>query len=565
MSLQWQLSRDVPEDTARIGRTILGEGNAYRQIGDHFNALFPEEEVFSEMYEVTGRGAISPLLLALVTVFQMLEKVPDRLAAEWVVSRIDWKYALHLPLIYTGFHFTDLYAFRQRLLKHQQERVVFEQLLLKLKELGVIKGRGKMRTDSTHVLAVVERLHQLELVTESIRVALRAVERLAAQWVAQALPASFQEAYSRRQSEYGLSETEIAHKLVQAGRDGFWFLDQVEGSAPAFVRQLSEVKTLRTVLQQQFPGGPDEPPVSRRPTGKDVVESPHEAQARYGTKRAQVWLGYKVQVTETCDADQPHLIVDLEPTSALENDSPQLPEIQARLKAQGTLPGEQYVDQGYMSGQHLVNSAKQGISLMGVPPEDTQGPEGFRQTDFTIDESTQQAICPQGETSTVWSEKATSDPTAPQILIRFSARTCQQCAAFGQCTSSAQGRSLTLHPQRQALLARRAEAQTHAFRQKMHLRSGIEATISELSRGHGLRRARYRGLAKLRLQAYFTAAAVNLKRLLRWWKQSQPAQAATARITRLKSSARDVLNPAVAAGKPLPHCRAITRLSLSSF
>ncbi len=528
MSLQWHLSRDVPKDTAKIGQTILGESNPYRQIGDRFNELFPEEDVFGEMYEVTGRGAISPLLLALVTAFQMLEKAPDRLAAEWVVSRIDWKYALHLPLTYTGFHFTDLYAFRQRLLEHQQERLMFEQLLLKLKALGVIKGRGKMRTDSTHVLGVVERLHQLELVTESVRVALRAVERLATEWVAQALPASFQEAYSRRQSEYGLSETEIARKLVQAGRDGFWFLQQVEGSAPAFVRQLSEVETLRTVLKQQFPGGPDEPPASRRPTGKEVIESPHEPEVRYSTKRGQGWLGYKVQVTETCNADQPHLIVDLEPTTALENDSPQLPEIQARLKAQGTLPDEQYVDQGYMSAQHLVNSAKQGINLLGVPPEDTQGPAGFRQTDFTIDESTQQAVCPQGETSTIWSEKATSDPAVSQTLIRFPGQTCQQCTAFGQCTSSSQGRSLTLHPHRQALLARRAEAQTHAFRQKMHLRSGIEATISELSRGHDFRRARYRGLAKLRLQAYFTATAVNLKRLLRWWKQSQPLQAATA-------------------------------------
>jgi hypothetical protein len=38
--------------------------------------------------------------MALVTVFQMLERIPDRLAAELVISRIDWKYALHFPLTY---------------------------------------------------------------------------------------------------------------------------------------------------------------------------------------------------------------------------------------------------------------------------------------------------------------------------------------------------------------------------------------------------------------------------------------------------------------------------------
>lgn len=77
MSLQWQLSRKVPKDTAEVGRAILKAGNVYRQIGDRFDELFPEEAVFASLYETQGRGAIPPLLMALVTVFQMLEKVPD--------------------------------------------------------------------------------------------------------------------------------------------------------------------------------------------------------------------------------------------------------------------------------------------------------------------------------------------------------------------------------------------------------------------------------------------------------------------------------------------------------
>ena len=44
-----------------------------------------------------------------------------RAAAEFVASRIDWKYAPHLPLDYPGFHWTDLLAFRNRLREHQQE------------------------------------------------------------------------------------------------------------------------------------------------------------------------------------------------------------------------------------------------------------------------------------------------------------------------------------------------------------------------------------------------------------------------------------------------------------
>jgi len=306
MSLQWQLARHVPDDTAQLGQTLLAPENVYRQIGDRFDELFPTEGFFADLYETTGRGAISPVLLAVVTVLQMLEKTPDRQAAEWAVSRIDWKYALHLPLTYTGFHFTDLYAFRGRLLAHQQERQLFDDVLGKLKTLGLIKRRGKMRTDSTHLLAVVEHLSQLELVAESLRVALRAVTTLAPDWAQQSLPATFREECSQRQTGYGLNDQEVLTHLVQAGQDSFWFLAQVDHSAPPSVRDLAELHVLRTVLEQQFPSGAGGPPATRRPTGGEVIESPHETEARFGSKRGKGWIGYKVQVTETCDTDQPH-------------------------------------------------------------------------------------------------------------------------------------------------------------------------------------------------------------------------------------------------------------------
>jgi hypothetical protein len=323
-----------------------------------------------------------------------------------------------------------------------------------------------------------------------------------------------------------LSDQEVLAHLIQAGQDSFWFLAQVDHSAPPSVRELAELQVLRTVLEQQFPSGAGGPPATRRPTGGEVIESPHEPEARFGSKRGKGWIGYKVQVTETCDADQPHLIVDIEPTRATANDSPELPKIQARLKERDVLPSEQQVDQGYMSGQRMAESADLGINLMGVPLDDTQGPDGFRQEDFQVDEAAQHATCPAGHTSVVWSEHPVPGAPALQIKLRFDAPTCQACPFFGQCTTSSQGRSLTLHPYRALLAQRRAEAQTEDFKNRLHLRAGIEGTLSELVRGHRLRWARYRGQAKLRLQTYFTAIAVNLKRVTRWWAQHPTATAA---------------------------------------
>jgi len=65
--------------------------------------------------------------------------------------------------------------------------------------------------------------------------------------------------------------------------------------------------------------------------------------------------------------------------------------------------------------------------------------------------------------------------------------------------------------------------QTEEFRQEMRRRNGIEGTQSELVRAYGLRRARYRGKAKVRLQNYLIGAACNIRRLFRrlQWESAQ--------------------------------------------
>ena len=63
--------------------------------------------------------------------------------------------------------------------------------------------------------------------------------------------------------------------------------------------------------------------------------------------------------------------------------------------------------------------------------------------------------------------------------------------------------------------ARRQEQKTEAFQKKCYQRNAVEGTQSELVRAHGLRRARYRGEAKVRLQNYFIGAACNAKRWIR--------------------------------------------------
>src|SRR5262245_59332048 len=102
MSVQALSVPPIPEETVRVAKAAFPKGNSYLTIGDQIGYLFADLD-FLDLYAAEGSPAISPALLSLVTIFQFMENWPDRQAAQQVRARIDWKYALHLPLEDPGF------------------------------------------------------------------------------------------------------------------------------------------------------------------------------------------------------------------------------------------------------------------------------------------------------------------------------------------------------------------------------------------------------------------------------------------------------------------------------
>jgi len=169
MSMYPQELGTVPVETARIARDALGE--LYQD--EHFAALYPAE----------GQPAYASWRLAVVTVLPYAENLTDRQAANAVRERIDWKYALGLELSDPGFDFSLLSEFRTRLVDSQEETLVLDRLLEGCKQRGWLKAGGKQRTDSTHVLARVRSLANLEGVGETLRAVLDDLAALAPEWL----------------------------------------------------------------------------------------------------------------------------------------------------------------------------------------------------------------------------------------------------------------------------------------------------------------------------------------------------------------------------------------------
>jgi IS5 family transposase len=104
-------------------------------------------------------------------------------------------------------------------------------------------------------------------------------------------------------------------------------------------------------------------------------------------------------------------------------------------------------------------------------------------------------------------------------MFTFSLTDCTPCPVRSRCTrAKTAARTITLRPREQHELLRdlRTEQQTEQWRQRYAARSGIEGTISQAVRAFGLRRCRYKGVAKARVQNILTATAINLTRLDAW-------------------------------------------------
>jgi hypothetical protein len=548
------------------------------------------DEDFAAAFGVRGRPGWSPSRLALVAVLQRAENLADRQAADAVRMRLDWKYLLGLPAGDPGFDHTVLAEFRGRVAGAGLEQVVLDALLAKLAAGGLVKAGGKQRTDSTHVIAAVAALNRLELAGESVRAALEALAVAHPAWLEQRVcVADFARRYGTPMTSWRPPASQVRRDelAIAYARDGYALLAAVyHSSSPAWLRELPAVDVLRRVLLQNYTrtitDGREvikrrekEPEGDGLPPGHARIASPYDLDARWGVKREEFWLGYKLHITETCDdappctcrpaAGQPaaatagagapgqadgrehdkscshlvfpNLIANVATTDATVPDSQMTGAIDDVLAEKNLAPGRQYLDSGYLSAALVVSEhARHGIALIGPLLADTSAQaragHGYARADFAVDYGTRTVTCPQGKTAAAWSPVTQHGKDA--IVATFSAADCGPCPARPLCTTGKR-RQLSLPPRdlAEAQAAARATEKTIPFQAGYARRAGVEGAMHQAA-AHGARRARYRGLPKTRLDHVYMACALNLLRLEAYWTGTPLDRQRTSHLARLE-------------------------------
>lgn len=254
MSLNPQSSYPIPEWTQRVARAAFPKGNLYMRMRDELGEIY-QDASFVELFPGRGQRAESPGRLAWVTVMQFSEGLSDRQAAEAVRGRIDWKYVLGMELEDAGFDYSVLSEFRERLVSGQKELVLLDELLKRLKELKLLKGRGQQRTDSTHILGVVRQLNRVEIVGETMRQALNELSEFSADWVKRTVKTEWFTRYGRRFEQMRLpkAQNERDVLLEQIGKDGMLLLEAIQKDPEAEeLWKLAGVEFLRRLWVQQY-------------------------------------------------------------------------------------------------------------------------------------------------------------------------------------------------------------------------------------------------------------------------------------------------------------------------
>ena len=540
MPVRPRLGAEVPELTARIARAGNPAGTTAMWVRDRLDGLWDDED-FAGWYPRDGRPGISPAQLATVSVLQFLLELSDRDAAEAVRCRIDFKYALGLDLDDPGFHHSVLGDFRDRLLEEEgRADRLLDLALARLKDAGLVRERTTQRTDSTHVLAAVRGLTRLELVTEAVRAALEEIARTAAH----ALEGLVDDDWGRRYGRpvrLGKNPARPKTRMNDAGTDARRLLEHLAAGYPDLLRG-PQVQALRQIMVQNYYWDAsgrlrwrdDEGDAGLPPSAGRIV-SPCDPAARY-SRRGQVtrWTGYLAHVTETCADDSPNVITDVATMPATSDDRQALTGIHGRLARRGLLPARHLAGGGYTSLVHMERAGRvHQVSLTGPlpgnPTRQGRTRNGYARGDFRTGYDRREVTCPQGQVSKGWhGPYPTSSPdAAPLIVARFTKKQCQPCPARAACTTSGDGKRTVGFPPRELYdlqIRNRADQQDPAWHKRYAVRSGIEGTVCEFTRGHGMRHCRYRGQPKAHLQHVLTAIAVNIERLSR-----QPSDEGTAR------------------------------------
>ena len=223
-------------------------------------------------------------------------------------------------------------------------------------------------------------------------------------------------------------------------------------------------------------------PALRRGVARDRRISVEDSQMRHGRKsRSVLFDGYKRHVLRDLDTG---LVVAAGITPANAPEATVTSDIAADLEAAGQRLAELHTDRACLSSE-LVRDRGPDLTIFCKAWRVRNTGGRFAKGQFTIDFTAGRLTCPAG----------VAMPFRPGKTVRFPKDTCAACPLRQRCTTSSNGRSVSVHPDEELLAELRRRQQTPDGRAQLRERVAVEHALAHVGHWQG-RRARYRGARK---------------------------------------------------------------------
>ena len=499
-------------DAGFISSHLIDKNSFYAKMRDCADKIITDDD-FADIYCLdNGRPSVPPARLTKVLILQNYENLSDREALEMLRFDIRWKYALNVPMDYEGFDRSLLVYFRARLLINHKEKMVFKKTLELARKTGLLKKEVDQVIDSTPMLGAGAVKDTYELLRDGIRKILSLMDKKKKSKINLSL-----KAYGKNDPKPKINwedKTERQELLSLLVSDVKEVLSHVDVNKEDVDNQLKDAANLLAkIVSQDIEEDKENKPKIKKGVTKDRVISTTDPEMRHGRKsRSGKFNGYKTHLTKDVDSD---IItnIDVSLGNCPDGDiaEPLIDEVKEELGVKtGSLTG----DGAYGSGKMQKKMDGKEIELTSkAPPLKDTGK--LNKEEFDVDVKNEKVVCPEGKVAKEYHKSKDAEGKVVKTFV-FSKEVCNACPRKGECTSAKNtGRTVSVGPYEEYLQKAREVQETEEFKEIYNKkRPPVERKIAELIH-HGLRKTRYIGKRKSRLQALFTAAAVNLKRIFK--------------------------------------------------
>lgn len=508
-------------------RTRLEESWAHFFKKEVLPLLLRNEDDYAGLYGKTGRPNFSVARVLGVCILQEHKNLTDQEALDALSFDLRWRYALDVTEEEDYFSRRSLVEFRRRLVAKDPEMKLVREVFDNVRD-GAIKALGvstrHQRLDSTHVISNIRVRGRVVLFANTLRVFLKSLNesQLAR------IPKDIESWYcSEPEGWFGLPAAEQKAKLKQLAQYLYELLtlfqkdEDVIHSEPYHL--LQRLFSEHCELTETPSDAQDAKVQLKKEIEGEMLQSPYDPDASYGHKG----VGYSVHIAETCNNAGPsEIITDYEVHGAARSDVGKALSVIERLDASGLKPETLFADGGYPSVPSTLKVVEQNIEFMTPVNRSRLSDEVMGRDRFEFNVDGFVTRCPMGHHPIDHRVLSRNNGTDRCLHAIFDGDLCRACTRLDRCPVRAPNHRargctaqetvgdfrLEITPEMRLRDTMYSLQQTEAWRDRYKIRSGIEATNSELKRSHGFGKLRVRRAAKVCFAVACKLIACNVKR-----------------------------------------------------